>query len=276
MFFFTLAFLLGDLYLQTFPKPPSKMDLYLLLIVAFLLFIFFRKRRLFLYAFAFLFGFIFSSLEAYSILSWNLPKELEGKPLFITGKILSLPVMEGEQARFLFSLEKIQDENEMKQSKTLIQVTWRNLKHHLRVGEKWQLFVRLKRIHGAQNPGSFDYEAWSFQKGLRATGYVLPDENKNIFLSHHRMDHPIDHLRENLQDKIQILLSESQTKSFLIALLIGERTGIKNEDWEVLRKTGTNHLMAIAGLHVGMIFGMSEFLFSFVWRRFSLLILFFL
>jgi competence protein ComEC len=34
--------------------------------------------------------------------------------------------------------------------------------------------VRLKRPHGNLNPHGFDYEAWLFERGIRATGYVRP------------------------------------------------------------------------------------------------------
>jgi competence protein ComEC len=44
----------------------------------------------------------------------------------------------------------------------------------IRPGERWRFTVRLKRPHGNANPHGFDYEAWLFERGLRATGYVRP------------------------------------------------------------------------------------------------------
>src|SRR5688572_3761203 len=42
----------------------------------------------------------------------------------------------------------------------------------LRTEQRRQLTVRLKRQHGDLNPHGFDYEAWMFERGIRATGYV--------------------------------------------------------------------------------------------------------
>ena len=36
--------------------------------------------------------------------------------------------------------------------------------------------VRLQRPHGNANPYGFDYEVWLLEQGLRATGYVRPDQ----------------------------------------------------------------------------------------------------
>jgi competence protein ComEC len=49
--------------------------------------------------------------------------------------------------------------------------------------------------------------------------------------------------------------------------MFGERNGIPQQDWQVLRSTGTNHLMAIAGLHIGMIAGLIHSLVTWLWRR---------
>src|SRR5690606_23542944 len=42
----------------------------------------------------------------------------------------------------------------------------------LRSGERWRLAVHLKRPHGMQNPGGFDYEAWLLVQRIGATGTV--------------------------------------------------------------------------------------------------------
>ncbi|MFC6979772.1 ComEC/Rec2 family competence protein [Microbulbifer taiwanensis] len=41
----------------------------------------------------------------------------------------------------------------------------------------------------------------------------------------------------------------------LCALLLGDRSGLSSGDRQLLRETGTAHLLAISGLHVGMVTG---------------------
>jgi competence protein ComEC len=53
----------------------------------------------------------------------------------------------------------------------------------------------------------------------------------------------------------------------LTALALGERFGFDDRHWEVLRRTGTSHLMAISGLHIGLVAAFSFFLLRRIWLR---------
>ncbi|SRR5579883_3307663 len=261
---FVLAFLMGDLYLQTSVHLPSVSLIYLILLISALIYLILRKYFLLSYLpFAFMLGFAFCHWYASSLLSWQLPKEQEGKPILLTGYVASLPIIDNWQTNFLFNPEH---------THILVKLAWRNPNPSIKVGDKRQFLVRLKRIHSTQNPGAFDYEAWSLQKGLRATGYVLPS-TKNILLSHAWYRYSIDQVRQYLQEKIKSYSPPSKTSPWLMALIIGERDGIAHEDWQVLRSTGTNHLMAIAGLHIGIMAGFAHFIVCWCWRRIPWLVL---
>src|SRR5690606_22353589 len=51
----------------------------------------------------------------------------------------------------------------------------------------------------------------------------------------------------------------------LEALTIGVRDGLDDEHWTVMRRTGTSHLMAISGLHVGLVSGLLFWLTRRLW-----------
>ena len=68
-------------------------------------------------------------------------------------------------------------------------------------------------------------------------------------------------------DRIKPHLPDSNTSPWLLALILGERNEISQDNWQVLRNTGTNHLMAIAGLHIGMIAGFVHLLVAMLWKR---------
>ena len=38
----------------------------------------------------------------------------------------------------------------------------------------------------------------------------------------------------------------------LIALMVGDKSGITPSQWDILNRTGTTHLMVISGLHIGL------------------------
>tara|TARA_Y100000815_G_scaffold21546_1_gene18338 strand:- start:58 stop:1926 length:1869 start_codon:yes stop_codon:yes gene_type:complete len=89
-----------------------------------------------------------------------------------------------------------------------------------------------------------------FRDQIQATGYVykaIPlligkDESENIILS----------LRHRLRLKIQNALGEQSALGIILALAIGERSGISAQQWKIFRMSGIGHLMAISGLHVGL------------------------
>lgn len=219
-------------------------------------------------------GFVWTFIFVHSMMVWSLPIEWEGKPLEVIGYIASLPVTDPIQTHFLFELKKVKLDKQIIQNNALIKISWRQPagQHQIKVGDKWQFNVRLKRIHGTQNPGGFDYEAWALQKRLLATGYILSNKN-NQFISHSWRYNLIDQFRQMLYQRIQTYLPNSKTAPWLMALMLGERNNISEKDWQVLRNTGTNHLMAIAGLHIAVIFGMTHLITAWIWRRIPFLLL---
>ena len=120
-------------------------------------------------------------------------------------------------------------------------------------GQHWLLQVRLKRPRGFANPGGFDYERWLFQEKISATGYVRPQAD-NILLD--QLASSIAYSDINLlRYKVQQILKSFPLAEpgFIAALMIGDRTLITDDQWALLTHTGTNHLMVISGLHIGLV-----------------------
>ncbi|MBI5860754.1 MAG: DNA internalization-related competence protein ComEC/Rec2 [Rhodocyclales bacterium] len=140
----------------------------------------------------------------------------------------------------------------------------------LHAGERWRFTVRLKRPHGNVNPQGFDYEAWLFERNIRATGYVRPQGAQLLDPVVWRPGYAIEMLRERIRERFQAAfpeLAEAPYAGILIALVIGDQQAIAPELWQVFAKTGITHLMSISGLHVTMFAGLAYLLASFLWRR---------
>jgi competence protein ComEC len=120
-------------------------------------------------------------------------------------------------------------------------------------GQVWRIKARLRGIHGLANPGLFDYEQWAFQRRLVASGTVLKDpanamleEPSGIFLS--------PALRSAFDGFLAQSIASNEGYGIIRAITLGVRDDIQPEDWHVFRRTGTGHLVAISGLHVGLVF----------------------
>ncbi len=272
MIFPILGFLAGDLCLQMLPSLPSLNLLMVVLLSSLIMaFIFYRTIKLSVIPLAFICGFIFSAFFSHSLLSWNLPKEWEGQSIVVRGYIQSIPLTEQFGKRFIFKIEEFEYQRIKYQANVKARLMWKHFPEHIKVGGNLQLVVKLKRIHSIKSPGAFDFEAWALQQGLRATGYVIESkENKYLSSSYHAF---INQWRNQLLKKIKLHLPATSTAPWLIALTLGEREGIVPWHWQVLRNTGTNHLMAIAGLHIGIMSGLAFGLINWVWRLFPRLVL---
>lgn len=183
--------------------------------------------------------------------AWVLPEKLEGVPVVVTGTIESIPEVELANTHFLFSISQFDNPKIKFIRDGVVRCTWQHAPH-LTVGETWQFSLKLKKLHSPINPGGFDYEAWAFAHGIRATGSVDLSRAK-LKISAPICSYAIDRLRQNLGRKIDESLSQSQTKGLIKALVIGDQSSILADQWHVLRQTGTNHLFAIAGLHIGFV-----------------------
>jgi competence protein ComEC len=202
---------------------------------------------------------------------WRLPENLEGKTISITGIVASIPEHDQQRTTFLFLFDKLQAENKQIKTKALVHLSWQYPKENIKVGDEWRFRVRLKKIHGMMNPGSFDYEAWSLQEGIRASGYIYHDDAKKI--SSHWYNYPWQRIREHMYEEIIKVLPQTTTSPWVAALALGIRQGVSADSWQVLRNTGTNHLMAIAGLHIGFMSAFVYALVNRVWRRIPKLVL---
>ncbi|MCF6204010.1 MAG: DNA internalization-related competence protein ComEC/Rec2 [Methylococcaceae bacterium] len=249
MFFYVLPFVVGILVVQQLSELPSLFWLIVLSLIAFLL-SFYRYWRLFF----FIIGIMWASSFSIVRLANRLPELLQGQTIEVEGQVIGLPHYDERKVRFDFSVSK-----PTKNFPKKIRLSWYFPKQKIKTGQFWTLAVKLKKPHGRFNPGGFDYEKWLFEQNIGATGYVRtnPEPLLNKFKSTNKT---FSNLRQEISDKLDELLKDSDNKGLVKALMIGERNEINQQQWDVFRKTGTVHLLAISGLHIGLISGLVYFL----------------
>ncbi|MCK5360539.1 MAG: DNA internalization-related competence protein ComEC/Rec2 [Gammaproteobacteria bacterium] len=211
-------------------------------------------------------------------LSNSLAHELAGKIITVKGHVEGLPEREGRIVRFnlnVFGSEVVNG----RQIKGRIRISdYRKKSINPQPGEAWTLLLRVKPSHGFANPAGFDYEKWLFNHKIIATAYIRKPKagDRNSARVNHRLpdlDQPayIDHFRLAIARQIDISLAGSPMRGIITALATGDRRAISTQQWSVLQKTGTSHLMAISGLHVGMVAAIAFFVFRFFWSTLPVL-----
>ena len=197
-------------------------------------------------------GFVFAHHSACQRLCPAFPESLVRQNLLVVGRVATMPDLLEDGVRFHFVIEQATHLGEPIALPQRVRLSW--YRHHAAVlaGERWQLEVRLRPPHGFINQGGFDYERWLFQHGIGATGTVRASSD-NQRLSTGAARDAVERWRQSLRAKLMAAFPEAQDSALLRALVLGDRGGLTSAHWTVFSRTGTSHLIAISGLHVGVV-----------------------
>lgn len=201
---------------------------------------------------AFLLGLVLMSVAARVVIEQRLPLELEGRNLSLVAVVAEFPEQRGGAVRLI--VESVRPPGFPQR----IRLSWHQPATLPSIGETWRLEVRLRRPRGFANPGGFDYEGWLFRNGIGATGYVVADGD-NLRVDE-RPRSVLTGYRRRMAERIEAALPDDDATAVLMAITIGARHGISQSGWKDYAATGTSHLMAISGLHIGLAAGFAGIL----------------
>lgn len=210
-------------------------------------------------------GYLCAWGHAVYLLHDRLPLSLDGHTFAVTGFVDSLP--QARPGRHLFLFQTAADAP--RPLPRHLRISWYDYTGPaLRAGQCWSLQVKLHSPRGLRNPGGFDYAGWLFRNDIGASGYVKHGQRcaRNSW-------HPLLRLRQRLEDSIAGALAGESMRGMVLALTVGDRSGITQAQWRTLRATGTSHLVAISGLHIGIVAGAAYALLRWLWCWFPALCL---
>lgn len=105
-------------------------------------------------------------------------------------------------------------------------------------------------------PGEFDFQRYAFFKEIGGVGYGLgafsvlkpaADEDPSFQIW-------LEKVRYRIGEEIRNHVP-GQTGAVAVALITGDRSGIDEQTLEKIRQAGLAHLLAISGLHIGLVAG---------------------
>ncbi|XOV77580.1 MAG: DNA internalization-related competence protein ComEC/Rec2 [Aestuariibacter sp.] len=187
-------------------------------------------------------GVLWMASVGHSISLWQLPNAAFSKPVTVKVKILSA-VLPGKVTKF--DAQVLCSESDcFSWFQPRIRLSWYRPDFIVQQGQEVKLLVKLKPPYGLANQFGFNYQQWLFSRRINATGYVKASAENKV------LSEPFS-IRQDLLNRIDILPDDN--KRWLMAMSLGFREGFSDEDWQLLQATGTSHLFAISGLHLGMV-----------------------
>ena len=242
--------------LSLFLPIVPEFSLLLIILLLSLLLIFINKFRLVAIASFAVAWILIAGSQQESILAKNniLAEQLHKKVHLIQGQVLNIVNKKQDSSRFNLLVTHWQ--GQAVREKFTLRLTWKLPVQNLLQGQTWQLAVKLKPAHGLANVGGFNYQVWLRQQQIIATGYVKPDKKAKALITTKKRNvllQPQASWRQYLYQRLSVALDEEALGGLILALGFGERGKLTPQHWQVLSATATQHLIAISGLHIGIV-----------------------
>ena len=107
---------------------------------------------------------------------------------------------------------------------------------------RWDMTIRARPVHGQLNDGGFDTQRHALSSHLPLTGRFINAQIADAQCS----------WRGQYLDSLSTHLEAYSWRAVILALGLGERSALDHEVKDIMRQTGTAHLMAISGLHIAL------------------------
>ncbi len=205
--------------------------------------------------------FLILSLGYLSLQPWLAPRQQPGhaaryaggQAVPIQGTVHETPRVTAGRQKFTLSLQKPEGRSEDAPFRGLVRVTVQGLTPAFSQGETLAFTARLRSPRNFNNPGGFDYRRYLYLQGVQVSAYVTADRVRCL---HTAPAAGMHRAGERYRNRIGALIDKSSgadTAAVLRALTIGDRSKVFQALRNAFNRTGVGHLLAISGLHVGIV-----------------------
>jgi len=186
----------------------------------------------------------------------------------ITGRVGDLPQRFGKRARFLLIVETFNN----RKAYGRLRVSTVGPLPEIACGDRLKFRARMKGIRNFNNPGAFDYRRYLRLKGVWVSAWVPADRIQVLAKDPvPSMWTRLNRVRASLSRWITTTLPGREGR-ITTALVTGDRSGISPPLRQQFNRLGIGHLLAISGLHIGIIATVSFGCFYWLARRTAYLV----
>jgi len=143
----------------------------------------------------------------------------------------------------------------------------RDCRHQWEVGQRLLGKVRLKAVRNFNNPGGFNYRQQLANQHIWLRGYAQSD---TYLIPLGRPERNLGYFLDRVRSSGRIFIEgwlPPDLAGIYRALLLGERYAISVQLREMLYNAGIGHILAISGLHIGLVVGFGFLAFHFILVR---------
>ena len=177
-------------------------------------------------------------------------------PVTVTGRVVTVdPLRHGARAVLDdLAIGRLAAAETPERVRLTVRLGWTGL----RPGRTVMLRAVLLPVRPPVAPGAADFQRRAFFERIGASGFAVTAPIAVREADAGWLDSRIERLRDTAMRRIGAVLS-GDAGAVATALLTGHRGGISPETMAAIRNAGLAHLLAISGLHIGMIAGIAFF-----------------
>jgi competence protein ComEC len=151
----------------------------------------------------------------------------------------------------------------------MLSIDQAELKEAPEYGDRLIVSAYIKELEGPKNPAAFDYRLFLRMKGIYHQAFVKGERWAKIETG---TGNPLlawtGTLRAELLKTLRLYLPTENEYAVGAAMLLGFRDGMNEEIKNAYAGTGATHVMAVSGLHIGLVFlGLGLLLRLLLWRN---------
>lgn len=140
-----------------------------------------------------------------------------------------------------------------------VRVSWRGTPTDAVPGDRVRVFGVVMPPPGPAVPGGFDYGRQLYYQGIGGSGFLYAEPDIVARGPRPPLQLRLARWRQRIAERIERLAGGEDAGGVAAALVTGRRDGIPQEVTDRLRDTGLAHLLAISGLHMGLVCGVLFF-----------------
>lgn len=123
----------------------------------------------------------------------------------------------------------------------------------VRPGDSLVLLKSKECLTSAQNPFEFDYNGWLRIQGIHCSVHLSTEDYRLRKSSHHSLASIADEGRGYLGKVVDEVIPNHSYSAMAKGILLGSQSDLSDDHATLFRESGVMHVMAVSGLHVGLI-----------------------
>lgn len=188
-----------------------------------------------------------------------------GKKYEILGEVISFPKMKKVnkfsrdgykyKTSFVTAVSEVKEKDKLKNFKGNVQVfLYTEQVPDLFRGDRVKLHTALNRSFTTSNPHQFSYSNYLKNREIYLVAYIKDENDINLLERENNLLYRIlNESREQAARFITENIDNYKARAFLLAVIVGNRELLTLEMRDNFLKTGTVHVLAVSGLHIGII-----------------------